>query len=1838
MKTLQLLAILTFTTLFISCKKSNPSILPDSDKDKEILSKYFSAATSGFISSAEPLTYVLNIPLVTVPDESILQSLISTDPKVSGKISITNNTILKFTPNTPWENDASYKIKINLKSLGEHLSMPIEYIIKTVPQDFSIQPRGYFIRDNNEIMLTLTVLTADKVDTEKLKLIFDSDAQNIEVEREDDYEYVAKFTFKNEVKTSNYIKYNGTKLKVSHKGQVNIMPFVTSEFEAVTSYHDVKKEMFFIYFSEKINPKQDLYGLVLLDNIPVGYSITNNRLNISTSTLKKDKISQLVIKKGITSVYDEKISENYNFELQSKSEKPEIDFLSDGHYFPSDGEFKIPIKSRNLKEVHLMVVEINTENVRHFMAWQNLSSSEFYNIRMFGRPVYNEVVSIRGGLVDENGWKIYGLDLSQKINKNPGSIYHITMGFGPEHTTLSCAQNLVQYNISTGIPKETYFDYKSDSYYNSNYFDGYNWMNRENPCSREYYTSNETPSRIFICSDYGILSKKAGNDYHVAVWDLIDLSPIKNAELNFYNLQGGLVGNAITDSDGKTILLSYKSVPSILEVKKDNKITYLSLDVNESNSLTEFDTEGKNTALETEFFVYSDRGFYRPGDSIFISLMINKSQSQIPIGMPAVLKFYNPDNTLIQEQVVKIDLEKQLLYGYKLSTDAQAKTGSYRYRIDIGDSQITKSVLVETIKPNIAESKIEFFNKDKNNVYSPVLEGDYTLKYLTGLPVAGAKVKAKVKAKKIFQPFERFKDYHFDYVFNSLNGNNYDLFNLTTDLKGQGKIKNSINFTYFNHPFRASIDIDAVLPGGGTTKEGNSISVFPLRAYVGLKNAGGSYWGGAYSSNDDIKIGIAHVNDRGQKIALSHNVKYILYRNSSSWWMDSYYYGTSGHYKDETSWQEYKSGKVEINGLGIISFNKSTFDAGEYKIKAISPISNHVAEVTFIVLNRETGSNSMKPHLAQIETDKEIYLINENIQIKLPEIEEGKALISIEAGHKIIEQKWFNITKNKSTVSVKSNNDWPSHVYIHATIVQPYKQNNNDLPLRMYGVQHIEIKSNISPLTPIINIPKQLESNKTYTFEVKEAEGREMEYTLALIDEGLLNLSGFKTPHPQEHFSGRMPLLVKTWDIYKYLMNFFKGKFAGIISIGGDDAYKTDETPEINRYKPVVIHQGPYKIKAKGHQKHTITIPNYIGKLRLMVVACSEDNFGQKEQMVLVKNPLMIQSQFPRALNVTDQISIPINLIKAEKSIASAIISAQATPSLIEGWGQDRTVNFGTKEQAQTLYNLKVKNTPGVSQIKLIAKSGKYSMQEETEIAVNYPNAYSSDIQRLAIEPGKSGSISAKVKGYLDVYSSFVTVSGAKTPNITQYAQELISYPYGCLEQTTSAGFGQLYLDKILNLSSADNKRRLDYIKATIEKIARLQQSSGSFSYWENDYYDEYSDIYAGNFLIEAQNLDLLGDIKPVFDKWIKRQTSLANNWSLRTTSHQYTQNHDIYQQAYRLYILARSGQPAKSALNRFVAQFQGNESIILWFIAGAYAYTGYDSKAKEYITRAKKTTQTQQDDELISYFDYSFGTQARDNAIKVDILAQIGDKKAMADYYFEMVDLLNESSWVSTQTKGYAFKAIYRFYGKSLQSKENITYTLSGVAVPNNKISQPQTSSKKLDLPRENMKFTITNTGNTTIYIQHTQRYIDNNLTTKADNSGIQMTVNYFNKSSQSSDIASVKAGDDIIITIQVQNLSAIRNKDLALNLKIPSGLELINPRIYSTEALSNNQNFHYQDFRDDRVYTFFELKGNEKKSFNFKAKAAYKGDFYWPAISCENMYRGDIFAKTEAYRIKVE
>ena len=1826
--------------LVTACSKNTQNNILDAAKDQALLDQYFAAATVGVISTSSDLTYVLKEPLSADISDEDLQKLITLTPEVPGKVSMNNKTLLTFSPEKSLAANSVYTVNIALKLLNSSLyDKDISYQIKTIEQDMKAEPEGMVINDDNSVTFLFGVKTADLADLEKLKSCFEGGSATVDITERKPMDYLLEFTYRDIKNKPKQINYKGTNIGSDTKGQLSLFDFNDQDLNIVYSYFKNDDKTYNIYFSQKLNRMQDLTGLVMVDKQNASYTVKNNILTIFLNDISDKNTVKLYLDKGITSTEGKSLTTDQYFDINIQTQRPEVQFVSDGNYFPSEGDFKIPIKTRGLEKIRLVVIEVKQENVAHYLAWQSLAYADFYNLRMYGKPVYDQIVPLNQGITDHEGWTVHGIDLTARLRKNPGSIYHISMEFAPEFTTLNCAKSFSKYKISNKIPNGDYFTVK-DFYYEDyyGYYEDYNWQENNNPCKLAFYINSQPVQKLFICSDYSVITKKAGRNYHIALTKLMDLTQVSGADVTLYDLQAEKMATKQTSSDGFVSFENMKSDASVMKVEKGNQITYLALDPNESNTLTEFDIAGERTETDTEFFIYTERDVWRPGDSIYVDLMVNKADASLPEGLPVVMTFYNTDNIIVDEQVRNIDLSRQQIYSFKLHTPTNAKTGNYRCIFQIGPKSVRKNIRIETIKPNTTEAIYKFKDLVDKTIYSENISGSVQVKYLTGFEIANAKVHTVGKVRKIVQPFAEYKDYTFDVLDNDNTDNLIEILNAETNEKGFAQFTGNQNLKSFNTPMNVSIETETVIPGGGSGKEGKSVVVSPFETYLGAKRKDGSGWSTNYTFQDNIEVAIVSLNPKGKLNSQNTSVTYILQQNIDTWWVDKYRLRSAGNFVNADFWKDIPkaNGTINITGKGKITYPKGKLGKGAYKLTMFDDKSGHKTQVYFTVYDGKESIPGSQPYIVDFQTDKDEYTVGENVSVMLPKIDGAKALLSLERGNKVLKQSWHTLSASANIVKIPSDESWTPNVYIHVTIVQPYKNENNDLPLRMYGIKHIKMAGGTSDLKPVTNIPDRLESNKTYTFTIGENSGKPMEYTLSFVDEGLLNLTGFATPDPVKHFSGKYPLLVKTWDIYKYLIAFFKGKFAGIITIGGDDAYNPDALAEVNRFKSFVNHQGPFKLAKNGKNTHTITIPNFVGKLRLMVVACNDRNFGHLEKYIPVKNPLMVQTQFPRTLNVTDKFILPVTVFRDDASVSSATLTTKGDANMIKGIGQNSVLSFDGKNQLSQAYNLEVLNKTGKVNFETSIKSGTKGMSESTEILINYPNSYETAFDKSIVDPGKKSEYNIKIKGYPEVFSSKFLISGIKIPNFTQYAADLIEYPYGCLEQTTSAGFSQLYLDKIISLDPAQNKERLENLRITLDKIARFQQSSGKYNYWDGNYYHFWSDIYAGNFLVEMKRLNQLPKNSEMLQKWINVHTTSANNWALAEASSEYVYESESIAHAFRLFVLAKGGSPAKSAMNRFVSSNKSKNPLTWWLLAGSFQLSGYESKAKEFMTIAE-LLQINNDNSR----DYdTFGDEGRDLAIIVEVLSYLNvDKSKSEKYYDQMVNVLNKQSWVSTQTKGFAFIGAYKYFGKSLNVTNKVDYTITGLSGGTKTYNHSAFEPKVIVIDKSSMgkNLVIQNKGKGPIYIYNTQRYIDNNINKTSQANNLNLRSEFYNATQKQSANKGIRLGDDIIVRISVNNPSSLEVSNLALNLKMPSGWELINPRMYETSVSDPNENFTYQDFKDDRVYTFFDLKAGGLQVFTFKAKAAFIGDFYMPAVTCEHMYDGNIYARTETGRIKI-
>ena len=821
-----------------------------------------------------------------------------------------------------------------------------------------------------------------------------------------------------------------------------------------------------------------------------------------------------------------------------------------------------------------------------------------------------------------------------------------------------------------------------------------------------------------------------------------------------------------------------------------------------------------------------------------------------------------------------------------------------------------------------------------------------------------------------------------------------------------------------------------------------------------------------------------------------------------------------------------------------------------------------------------------------------------------------------------------NVFKIPTTVNMTPN------IFVNVTLLQAHGQNKNDLGIRMYGVIPVTVENPETKLAPKIEMPDVLEPKGKFAVKVSESNGKPMTYTVAVVDEGLLDLTRFKTPNPWDRFYAREALGVNTWDMYDYVLGAYGGDLKNILSIGGDgEVVDPNAAKKANRFKPVVRHLGPFYLPAGESAIHDIIMPNYVGSVRTMVVASGDLAYGKTEKTTAVKKPLMILATLPRVLGPTESLNLPVNVFAMEKNIRNVQISVKELSGLgsfTGGTTQQLTFNEIGDQIAN--FNLDVANRTGPAKFLVTATSGSESATQEIEIEIRNPNPPVTNVYDGTVAAGKNWEQSYELAGMPGTNETILEVSGIPPLNLGKRLNYLIRYPHGCIEQTTSAAFPQLYVGKLLEMSTEDQNRTAANVKAAINKIKRFQRTDGSFSYWPGGtYYSDYGSNYAGHFLLEAKKAGYLIPTN-LLSQWQRSAAKYARNWRYEARQNdRYHRSSNTLNQAYRLYTLALSGKPEWGAMNR-LQEMKNLPTVATWRLALAYAEGGKPEIARGLIQGLKKKVDSYQE------LGGSYGSDVRDEAMILETLVALNDKEAAAAVVRSLSESLSTDRWYSTQTTAYSLLAIAKFVGQNEVGKEiKFDYSLDGSSM----VSAGSTSPVfQITLPEAgaNQSVKVANKGANLLFVRVIQTGQPTVGDPKAVEKNLTMSIAYQSMDGKKIDPARIEQGTDFVAEVKITHpgTRGIRYEELALSQIFPSGWEIQNTRMDAVGQTANTD-YEYQDIRDDRVYTYFDLGRKKTQTYRVQLNAAYPGKYYLPTVSCEAMYDQTIQARVPGMWVEV-
>ena len=1860
-----LLLLIMMTVGLYSCTRTQKDIIPSAD-----YAPYVNAYTGGVISQNSTIRIELthDQPMVDLNSE-LKNNPFSFSPSLKGKAYWVSNNTIEFVPEEGTLKPGT--LYEGTFQLGDFIE--VDKKLKEFNFSFRVQERNFTLQleslpitaaQPDEINIKGEIRFSDVVKKEEVeKMLTASDGKKsypVEVTATDNltrYQFNIRQIPREADDYPLTITANGNPAGIDRKQSEEVLIPAKDCFRFMSAERIEQPENGIeIVFSAPLSTTQDLKGLIEIPEVSSSiFQISENRVFIYFEANTQNKLT-LNIHEGVKDSQGKALGTSHTISFSEVSLKPQVEMSTSAAILPDSKNLIIPFRAVNLYAVDLSVIRIFENNVLMFMQTNSLASAN--ELRRSGRLVYKKTLWLaKDASKDIHHWGDYSIDLAGLIHQEPGAIYRVILSFRQEYSAYPCGGNKNQdmkfadSNTSDGLTKvsgsvlseedeaiwntpEAYY------YYNGGTMDWsvYRWTERDNPCHPSYYMNSD---RIAACnvfaSNLGMIVKRNSlNKLWIAVSNILDTKPIGKAQVTAYNFQLQPIGKGETNGDG-FVEIAPKGVPFIIVAESEKQKAYVRVVDGEEQSVSRFDVGGKDIQKGLKGFIYGERGVWRPGDTLHISFILEDREKRIPDKHPVALEIYNPRGQFYTKMISTQGMNG--FYTFDVPTQATDPTGLWNAYIKVGGTTFHKGLRIETIKPNRLKINLalpKILQATDKDVYAPL-----TSTWLTGATASKLKAKIEMSLSKVNTQFKNYGQYIFNNPATDFTTIKTDVFDGTLDAEGKASVTLKVpTATEAPGMLNATFTTRVFEPGGDASIYTQTIPFSPFTSYVGinLNQPKGKY----IETDKDHVFDIVTVNTQGQLVNRT-NLEYKIYRIGWSWWWENS--GESfGTYINNSSITPVASGNLQTRGgKASFKFRVDYPSWGRYLVYVKDKESGHATGGTVYIDWPEWRGRSSKTDPSGIKMlafslNKDSYEIGETATAIIPAAAGGRALVSIENGSTVLRQEWIEVSNGGDTkYTFKITPEMTPNVYLHISLLQPHAQTVNDLPIRMYGVVPVFVTNSQTVLQPQIQMPEVLRPETNFNVTVSEKSGKPMTYTLAIVDDGLLDLTNFKTPDPWNDFYSREALGIRTWDMYDNVLGASAGSYSSLFSTGGEATLKPADA-KANRFKPVVKFIGPFYLGKGKSQTHTLKLPMYVGSVRAMVVAGQDGAYGNTEKTAFVRTPLMMLSTLPRVLSIQEEITVPVNIFAMENQVKNVTVSLQASGGGVQIVGANQqSLKFTQPGDQLVFFTLKTGSKTGKATIHLTANGGGQQTKETIEIDVRNPNPVVTLRNSQWIEAGQSKELSYNLSSSSTNNQIKLEVSRIPSVDISRRFDFLYNYQHHCTEQLTSKALPLLFVAQFKTIDKTEAEKIKTNVQEAIRQIYGRQLPNGGFVYWPgNAVADEWISSYAGMFLTLAQEKGYAVHAN-VLNKWKRFQRAAAQNWRMPQEASGWQQWQSELQQAFRLYTLALAGVPEYGAMNRMKEQ-TGLSIQAKWRLAAAYALTGKMKPAEELVYNVETTVNP------YSSMNQIYGSSDRDEAMILETLILMNRERDALQQAKVVSKNLSQEDWFSTQSTAFALMAMGRL-------AEKLSGTLDFVWSWNDK-QQPAVKSAKAVFEKEiattpkSGTVSVKNQGKGALSVDLITRTQLLNDTLPAISDNLRMDIRYANLNGTPLSVNDIIQGTDFMAITSISNISGTSDyTNLALTHIIPSGWEIYNERMVAPEtenaaADGSGQSvskYSYQDIRDDRVLTYFNLRRGETKVFTVRLQATYAGNFILPAVQCEAMYDVNVQARSKAGRTTV-
>jgi alpha-2-macroglobulin len=1347
--------------------------------------------------------------------------------------------------------------------------------------------------------------------------------------------------------------------------------------------------------------------------------------------------------------------------------------------------------------------------------------------------------------------------------------------------------------------------------------------------SEDYWVKD---SRYISLSDLGLIAKEGQDKIYVFTNSIKSAEPVPGVNVSVYSTNNQLIGTGATDKDGVAeIAYSKKDFsgfkPAMIIARTADDFNYLPFNNTRVNT-SRFDVAGKrNNPSGFDAFVYAERDVYRPGEKINFSVILRDAQWKNPGDVPLKMKFLMPNG--------------KELKSFRKSLNEE---GSVEGSIDIAAAAITGSYILEvyTSTDILLASRnfsVEEFVPDRIRVNTKLnkefLRSGEAAKLsvsamnLFGPPAANRKYETEIQVKQKYFSAKNFEGYDFSLA----NQNTFfdkQVKEGITDAQGNAVIEYTAPATYANMgALQTSFYTTVFDETGRPVSRAANVDVFTQDVFYGVKQD----WVYYYPLNQPVRFNLVAVNKDGNATSSTARVEVIKHEYRTVLTKSGNYFRYESQKEDKLVIEQ----QIAVGNNTVYSYIPRS--PGDYEVRVYRPGANNYVSRSFYSYGSYGGNNNSfevnNEGNIEIEIDKKSYASGESVKVLFKTPFSGKMLVTMETDH-VVSHQYVEVSNRDATINLKLTSDHVPNVYITATLIKPHEV--SDIPLTVaHGFKNVTVEDKTRKITTEVVAQKTVRSKTHQKVTVKAAPGSFV--TLSAVDNGVLQVSDFKTPNPYDYFYQKKALQVSAFDLYPLLFAEVRAKLS---STGGDGAFEFSTNKRTNpipakRIKVVSYWGGIKKVNSSGVAEFEFDIPQFSGELRLMAVSYKGQSFGAAENTMLVADPIVVSTALPRFLSPGDTVNVPVTLTNTtDKSASVTATIAVEGPMKVVG-SNNQSVSLTAKSESRATFKIVADPTINIGKVTVTISGMGEKFTDATEISIRPPSTLQKSTGSGSIAGGNTQQVSIGLRDFIPGSTNYsLVVSRSPALELGEQLKYLVQYPFGCTEQTVSAAFPQIYFSDLSDLmmqKKEQNKMNANSnIIEAIRKIKMRQLYNGAVTLWDGEGKEDWwTTIYATHFLLEAKKAGFDVD-KNLLETLFNYLNNRLRNKETITYFYNRDQNKKIAPKevAYGLYVLALAGRTNVPAMNYYKA----NTSILAldsrYLLAAAYATAG-DRKSFTSMLPASFSGE-----ESVAQAGGSFYSDVRDEAIALNALIEVDPGNAQIGTMVKHVaDKLKNRRWLSTQERAFAFLAL----GKHARGANNSTVTadikVNGKIIA--KIDGGQWSADMKALGTNNVE--IATKGNGRLYFFWQAGGISASGAYKEEDSYLKVRKRFYDRNGKSITSNTFKQNDLIIIGITLERSFNTPIENIVITDLLPAGFEIENPRtkeIPGMDWIKDGMTPTALDVRDDRIHFFVDANSN-KQTYYYAVRVVSPGNYKMGPVSADAMYNGEYHSYNGAGVVRV-